>query len=126
MGRCILASALLYLLVAALPFGWFLVLPIFVAHAASGANWVFATVLLQRRTEDRLRGRIFATEWLFIMVADALSILAASVILERAWVGLHATIAILAMVQAGAGYLWLVTALPADERWRSSSTTAQS
>ena len=43
---------------------------------------MLSTVLLQHRTEDRYRGRVFATEWLLLTGADTLSILAASVLLE--------------------------------------------
>ena len=41
--------------------------PIFRAHAASGANWVFSTVLLQQRTIDAYRGRVFASEMLLVL-----------------------------------------------------------
>lgn len=116
MARCILLTAMLYLLVGFLPFGWYLVIPILIAHAASGANWVFATVLLQQRTEDRLRGRVFATEWPFIMLADTASIFVASLALERGWLDLHATVVGLAILQGAASIAWYGATWPIERR----------
>ena len=92
------------------------VIPILVAHAASGANWVFASVLLQGRSEDRYRGRLFATEWLLIMTADSLSILAASLLLETGILTLDGAFVAFAVLQALCGLLWLVTVVPRERR----------
>ena len=67
-------------------------------------------MLLQARTEDRLRGRVFATEWLLIMVADALSILLASLAIEHHIVDLAQAVAILALVQIASGLAWAARA----------------
>ncbi len=86
------------------------------AHAPSGANWVLSTVLLQHRSEDRYRGRIFATEWLLLTGADTLSILAASMLLESATLTLRSAILVFALVQVVSGLVWLATVVPAERR----------
>lgn len=110
MGRFIVLSGVAYLTLAFLPIGWILVVPVLVAHVCSGANWVFATVLLQQRAEDRLRGRVFATEWLLIMTADAVSIAAAAWTLERGWLNLPGVVIVLAIVQVLCGIAWWAVA----------------
>ncbi len=85
------------------------------AHAASGANWVFATVLLQQRTVDRLRGRVFGSEWLFVLFMESISILCASLILEMAWLDLQQTFVYFAMLQVLCGLLWLGIIVPAEK-----------
>ena len=90
------------------------------AHAASGANWVFSTTLLQQRAEDAYRGRVFATDWLFVTVVESASIVATSVALERG-VGLATAIAALALVQVACGVLWWLTVVPAERRSREGA-----
>ena len=43
------------------------------AHAGSSTNWVFSTTLLQRGTEDRFRGRVFAADLGICMLAISAS-----------------------------------------------------
>jgi len=113
-GANLLLSGAAYAL--RLPFGWIVLVPILVAHAGSGANWVFANVLLQRRTEDRYRGRVFATEWLLLMIADTISILAASLLLETGTLGLRGTFLAFAAVQVVCSAVWFATVVPAERR----------
>ena len=116
MGGDILLSGVAYLVLSRLPFGWIVLLPILVAHAGSGANWVFANVLLQQRTDDRFRGRVFATEWLLIMAADSTSILVASSLLEAGWLTLRGGFLAFALVQIATAGLWFATVVPAERR----------
>lgn len=116
MGLCIAGSGLAYVVVGLLPATLVVVIPILLAHAASGANWVFASVLLQARSEDRFRGRLFATEWLLIMTADSLSILVASLLLEAGLLDLRGVIVVFAVLQMVCGLLWLVTVVPRERR----------
>jgi hypothetical protein len=116
MGFAILVSGAAYALLSRLPFGWIVVVPVLVAHCGSGANWVFANVLLQQRTEDRFRGRVFATEWLLLTAADTVSILAASAILERGWLDLRGTFLAFALVQVATAAVWFATVVPAERR----------
>jgi hypothetical protein len=114
MGWCVALSGAAYGLVAALPWTWWVILPVVVAHAGSGANWVLSTVELQRRTEDRFRGRAFATEWLLVTVADSLSILVASLLLEAGWLSLAGGLALCAATQVACGAAWLLVVVPAE------------
>ena len=86
------------------------------AHAASGANWVLATVLLQQRSVDRLRGRVFATEWLLVLLTESLSILLASILLELEYLRLSSAFIFFAGLQILSGILWLLLIVPAERR----------
>ena len=73
-------------------------------------------VMLQHRTEDRYRGRVFATEWLLLTGADTLSILAASLLLETGSLTLRGSVFVFALVQIVSGLIWLATIVPAERR----------
>lgn len=116
MGWAVVVSGAAYALVAAMPWSWWVIMPVAVAHAGSGANWVLSTVELQRRTEDRFRGRAFATEWLLITAADSVSILAAALLLEAGWLSLAGGFALCAGLQIACGVAWLAIVVPAERR----------
>lgn len=64
-----------YLGVSVAPwFGLVLVLVV-VAHIAGGGNWAMSNFALQGEVEDRLRGRVFATDQMIAMLAIAVSTL---------------------------------------------------
>lgn len=109
-------SGLFYLAIGATPWTLWLVVPLVIlAHAPSGANWVSSTVLLQKRTVDRFRGRVFATEWLLITLVDALSILLASGLMEAGLLSLRSGILVFAVVQVLCGVAWLVFVAPREK-----------
>jgi len=116
MGIGILISGLCYFAVGAVP--WLLAIAVLVvlAHAPSGANWVASTVLLQKRTVDSYRGRVFSAEWLAVTVADSVSILTASLLLESGLISLRTGILIFAVVQILCGALWIGLVVPAERR----------
>jgi len=114
LGGCIVFSGICYALVGFLPWTYLVAVFVVLAHASSGANWVFATVLLQERTADRYRGRVFATEWLFVMLADTLSILTASLLLESSFFDLRISFRVFALAQILAGMVWILTVVPRD------------
>ena len=113
-GWGILASGLTYFATALAPWGWGLTLLVLLAHLPSGANWVLSTVLLQQRTDDRYRGRVFSSEWLLLTVVNAGTILAASLLLEAGWLDLRAAIALFAGLQLVSGTVWLLTVVPRE------------
>jgi hypothetical protein len=106
--------------------GWGLWLPVLVvlAHSSSGANWVTSTVLLQKRTPDRYRGRVFATEWLLITLVDSLAILAVSVLLQTGWVSLRQAILWFAGIELAVGVVWLLAIVPAERRYSDERPAA--
>lgn len=114
LGSCVAFSGAVYALFGLLPWSYALVLLVVVAHSASGANWVLATVMLQERTEDIFRGRVFATEWLLVMLADTVSILAASLLLETGAIGLRAAFGVFGCTMIGFGLVWLRIVVPLE------------
>ncbi len=117
MGVFIIISGLCYLGIGLVPWtlGVIMVL-VMLAHSPSGANWVMATVLLQKRTEDRIRGRVFATEWLLVMLADTVSILTASVLLETGVLDLRTCFQAFALLQILCGLLWIALVVPKERK----------
>lgn len=124
LGACIVFSGICYGLVGFAPWGVLALVIglIILSHASSGANWVLSAVMLQKRTEDRFRGRIFATEWLLVMLADTISILAASLLLEYEVLDLREAFRVFALVQVASGVAWIVLVVP---RERAATAQAQ-
>lgn len=119
MGLCILASGAIYMLPAWLPWRTeVLLVPIVLAHALSGANWVLSSVLLQERTEDKFRGRVFATEWLLLTLVNVVAIGAASLMMEYKLLDLRGTYMVFGGVVVVGGLLWLTLVVPAETRDR--------
>ncbi len=126
MGACVVLSGVCYGLVAFVPWvSWrvaassllVIIALVVVAHAASGANWVLTSVLLQKRTADRYRGRVFATEWLLLMVPETLSIIAAALLLETGWLDLRMAMQVFAGIQILCGMAWLLLVVPRERQW---------
>ena len=115
-GAGVSIGGLFYVGVSAIPWSFLLLPLVLLAHAPSGANWVLSTVLLQHRTEDRYRGRVFATEWLLLTGADTVSILTASLLLESGALTLRGAVLVFALVQVVTGLVWLATVVPAERR----------
>jgi MFS family permease len=115
-GLGLAVTGAFYLAVGWIAWGLWLPILVILAHAPSGANWVASTVLLQKRTPDRYRGRIFATEWLLISLVDSLAILAVATLLQTGWATLRQAILWFAAVEVVAGLVWLVTVVPAEKR----------
>ena len=118
LGTTILACGAIYIAIGLLPWGgwWWIALLVGLAHAPSGINWVFSTILLQRRTEDRFRGRVVATQWLFLTGTDSVSILAAALLLELGGLSLRTGIIAFAVLEVICGALWLLLVVPAETR----------
>ncbi len=125
LGVCIVLSGLGYLAVSVV--GWIGAVAAFVllAHAASGANWVLSTVLLQMRTEDRFRGRVFATDWLLVTLVESVSVLVAALLLEAEVASLRTLFFAFAAVQVLTGIGWLLTVVPRERRSECGSKQNQ-
>lgn len=116
LGTSILVSGIFYASIGMHQWPVLIVVAVIFAHAASGANWVLATVLLQQRSEDRLRGRVFATEWLLVLFTESVSILVASILLEFDYLQLSDAFKVFAGLQIISGVIWLITIVPAERR----------
>jgi MFS family permease len=131
MGGAIALCGLCYLGVGLVP--WASRLPAIVAvcalvvvgHAASGGNWVLSTVVLQKRTEDRYRGRVFSTEWLLVMSAESISILVGSALLELDWLTLEGAIRAFAGLQVVCGLVWCAVVVPLERRSDEAAVSAE-
>ncbi|PEN13566.1 MFS transporter [Longibacter salinarum] len=97
-----------------------------IAHAASASNWVLSTVMLQKRTEDRFRGRVFSTEWLLVMVAESVSIVVASVILELDLLTIRQTVLAFAGLQIASGLAWIPLVAPRERREEAEAAAERS
>ena len=120
LGACIALSGAGYLAIGTLSWApgagaLLLIATVAFAHAASGANWVLSTTILQMRTEDRFRGRVFTADWLILALVESASTLAASIALERG-VPLRTAVLAFAGVQVASGVAWLVAMVPWERR----------
>lgn len=87
---------------------------ILIAHMASGSNWVFSTVLLQRRSPDLFRGRVFSTEWLLFTLTQSISVTIAALILEFNLLSLTFTMVLFSSVLILSGIYWLIKVAPGE------------
>lgn len=115
MGLCMMFTGAMYLVV-----GWtgsivLMLIFVFLGHTASGANWVMSTVLLQRRTPDTFRGRIFSTEWLLFTLTQSVSVFTASMLLENDIFTIRQIILLFAVLLGITGIVWHFT-ITAKER----------
>ncbi|WP_022834442.1 MFS transporter [Salisaeta longa] len=120
MGAAIAACGLCYAAVVWVPWttAWqhvtLICALIIVAHGASGGNWTVSSVLLQKRTEDRYRGRVFSTDWLLVMTAESVSIFTASLLLEAGWLTLVQSFLVFGGLQVACGLAWLAIVVPRE------------
>jgi MFS family permease len=114
-GSCMALTGVGYVLLGFVPWTWVVAIPVMLAHIAGGSNWVLSTVLLQKRSEDRFRGRVFANEWLFVMGMETMSILAASLVLELGLLSLRNTVLGFGTLAILIGLFWMFWAVPAEK-----------
>lgn len=121
MGYCMMFGGMMYSIVGMTTSLGVMLLFVFIAHAASGANWVMSTVLLQRRTPDTFRGRIFSTEWLLFTLTQSASVMMASWILENDWLTIQETMIVYAFFLAVAGVIWHLTVTQNEEAYQEKN-----
>ena len=88
---------------------------VMIAHMASGSNWVFSTVLLQRRSPDTYRGRVFSTEWLLFTFSQSVSVTVAALILEFDLLTIRETMTAFSLLLVASGFFWLFLIAPHEE-----------
>lgn len=113
-GLLIAVSGVFYFTLGLLPATFVVLVPIVIAHAGSGANWVLSTVMLQELVPDHVRGRVFAAELMVLMGLEALVVLGAASILEAGLLDLAGAFIAFATLQlvTGLAYTrWLATAV---------------
>ncbi len=114
LGLGIVGTGVTYMTIGFLPWTLWIAVLVALAHAPSGANWVASTVLLQERTVDEYRGRVFSTEWLLITLADSVSIVVASLLLETDILTLRTGLIAFGALQVVCGWAWIVLVVPPE------------
>jgi len=109
-GFCMMLTGFGYLLVGFTHTLLIMAPLVLFAHAASGANWVMSTVLIQKRSPDNFRGRVFSSEWLFFTICEAISVLFAALMLEFKILDIQTIIWVLAVGMIVSGMIWTITA----------------
>lgn len=118
MGAAFTIAGLMYMVVGFTTTIWIMIIFVLLAHAASGANWVFSTVLLQKRTKDTFRGRIFSTEWLLFTLANSISVMIASLCLEFELISVKPLIMIYGGIMVLAGIIWSLTVTQSEKSYQ--------
>ncbi len=118
MGVSIIFCGMMYMVVGFMNSISIMILFVLLAHLASGANWVSSTVLLQKRTRDTFRGRIFSTEWLLYTVANSISVVVASLILETKLMTVKPLIMTYGGLMIIAGVWWMFTINQNENAWQ--------
>ncbi len=120
MGFCFIVSGLMYMVVGYASSIIIMVLFVLFAHAASGANWVMSTILLQKRAADTFRGRIFSTEWLLFTIANSISVVIAATILEFELLSVRNLIIVYGILMILSGLIWTFTISRQEKRYQNS------
>ena len=121
MGIAMITAGSLYLVIGSLEIIWIMLILVFLAHTATGANWVMSTVLLQKRSPDAFRGRIFSSEWMLFTMSHAFSVTCASLIMELKLLSLQQSIRLYAAALVFSGLMWLLFIGRKEARWNRMS-----
>ena len=95
-----------YIAVSAVEWTKFVLLLVFLSHAASGLNWVLSTTFLQERSDDEWRGRVAGTDHFVITLMMGVSAISAGYIMENGLLDLREVIAATGLVQIALGIIW--------------------
>lgn len=123
MGVAIFTSGMMYVMVGFADAIWVMILFVLLAHTASGANWVKSTVLLQKRTIDVFRGRVFSTEWLLFTIMNSISVVCASLILEYQIMNVKDLMMIYGVLMGLAGIWWSFTITQKEKTYQKKLLT---
>jgi MFS family permease len=83
-------------------------LGILIRGVGGGLNWVFATQLLLQLVPNRVRGRIFATEFALFSLMNAIGAAAGGWALDNTNLGLSGMMWVMAVLSLVAGALWVL------------------
>ena len=88
------------------------------AHAGSGANWVSSTVLIQKRTPDEYRGRVFSTEWLLLTLTESVSVMIAASLLHFEILTISQSLMFFGGILIMVGGLWNYFIAKPETKWQ--------
>jgi MFS family permease len=84
----------------------------------TGINWVFSTQLLLQLVPDRVRGRVFSTEFAFFTLANAIGAASGGWILDNTALGVSDLMVWMGLSSLVPGALWLVWLLAGERAER--------
>lgn len=125
-GFFMICTGVMYLIASFMGSVIFMALFILAAHMASGSNWVFSTVLLQRRAPDLYRGRVFSTEWLLFTLTQSVSVTIAALILQFDLLTLTSTMVLFSLILVVTGIFWVFKVAPGEDLMSEKSTSIRS
>jgi len=117
LGSLVSVCGFAYVIIGFLEWSPWIAVIVVCGHAASAINWVLSTVLLQERSDDEWRGRLFSTDFLLMTTFNGLSTLAASLMLEYTDITLREGIQLFAFLQVLSGIIWVIFMLPKERRF---------
>ena len=123
LGSLVSVCGAAYLIIGFLNWSIWIAVIVIIGHAASAINWVLSTVLLQERSEDEWRGRLFSTDFFLMTTVNGFSTLAASLMLEYTEITLREGIQIFAALQVASGIIWVMLMLPQEKRYLQATSS---
>ena len=117
LGSLVSVCGVAYIVIGFLEWSPWIAIIVVLGHASSAINWVLSTVLLQERSDDEWRGRLFSTDFLMMTTVNGLSTLAASLMLEFTEITLREGIRLFAFLQVLSGIIWVILMLPRERRF---------
>ena len=116
LGLAVGTCGAFYVGVSLAEYGGFMLVLIFLAHAASGLNWVLSTTLLQERSADEWRGRVAGTDHFGITLMMGISAVTGGYILTENILDLRELIAVTGLVQITLCILWIALVSGPEKR----------
>lgn len=117
LGSLVSVCGFAYIVIGFLEWSPWIAIIVVLGHASSAINWVLSTVLLQERSDDEWRGRLFSTDFLMMTTVNGLSTLGASLMLEFTEITLREGIQLFAFLQVISGIIWVILMLPKERRF---------
>lgn len=117
LGSLVSVCGVAYIVIGFLEWSPWIAIIVVLGHASSAINWVLSTVLLQERSDDEWRGRLFSTDFLMMTTVNGLSTLGASLMLEFTEITLREGIRLFAFLQVLSGIIWVILMLPKERRF---------
>ena len=123
LGSLVSVCGVAYVIIGFLEWTPWIAAIVVLGHAASAINWVLSTVLLQERSDDEWRGRLFSTDFLLMTTVNGCSTLVASLMLEYTDVTLRQGIQLFAILQVVSGIIWVMLMYPKERRYLQGNHT---
>jgi MFS family permease len=121
LGICMSLVGVGYLFMGFTASLWVMMALVLFAHAGSGANWVSSTVLIQKRTPDDFRGRVFSTEWLLLTVTESVSVMIAAALIYYKILSISQSLIFFGALLIVVGLIWTFTIARQESVWQAKT-----